>query len=166
MPHRTSARHRHGRAAPSSAPPRRAPSAAATALLAAVLLAGCGIGTGTLRISEAEREVVAVAAELVEATGMTVEGPVEAAPLEQCELRSGRPGLRTRVAVRGALPDDEGALADAFDAAGRVLVARDLVLVDSGVADTLLGQRDGITVTVASIGTDLQVDALTGCRPR
>lgn len=165
MPHRTPVRHRRVRAARSSATPRRATAASATVLLAAVLLTGCGVGTGTLRISEAEREVVAVAAELVEATGMTVEGPVEAAPLEQCELRSGRPGLRTRVAVRGALPDGE-AVADAFDAAGRVLVARDLVLVDSGVADTLLGQRDGITVTVASIGTDLQVDALTGCRPR
>ena len=161
MPHRTSVRRRR----PRPAGVRRAPVAPVAALLAAGLLMGCGVGAGTLRISEAEREIVAVAAELVEATGMVVEGPVEAAPLEQCELRSGRSGLRTRVAVRGALPDGETA-ADAFDAAGRVLVARDLVLVDSGVADTLLGQRDGITVTVASIGPDLQVDALTGCRPR
>lgn len=160
MPHRTTVRHR-----PRHAMARRAPAASVAALVTAVLLTACGVGTGTLRISEAEREIVAVAAELVEATGMVVEGPVEAAPLEQCELRSGRSGLRTRVAVRGALPDGAAA-ADAFDAAGRVLVARDLVLVDSGVADTLLGQRDGITVTVASIGTDLQVDALTGCRPR
>lgn len=162
MPNRTAVRHRHAR----SAAPRRRPAAAVAALLAPVLLTGCGVGTGTLRIAEAEREVVTVVAELVDATGMTIDAPVEAAPLEQCELRSGRPGLRTRVAVRGALPPGGTAVTDAFDAAGRVLVARDLVLVDSGVADTLLGQRDGITVTVASIGTDLQVDALTGCRPR
>ncbi len=160
MPHRTPHRRRSPRGTVLG--PVRGTVLAATALL----VAACGVGTGTLRIAAAEQEVVAVVDELVDATGLTTDGPVEAAPLEQCELRSGRPGLRTRVAVRGVLPDGPDAVTDAFDAAGRVLVARDLVLVDSGVADTLLGQRDGITVTVASIGTELQLDALTGCRPR
>lgn len=135
-------------------------------LLVGTLLAGCGVGTGTLRIGEAEAEIVAVTEELVRVTGIEAPGPVEAAPLEQCEQRSGRPGLRTRVSVRGALPGGEAGAAAAFDEAATVLVARDLVIVESGVADTLLGQRDGVTVTVASIAGDLQLDALTGCRPR
>jgi len=131
----------------------------------ALVVSGCGVGTGTLRIADAEAEVLAVAEEVVEAVGLELAGPVRAAPLEQCELRGGGSGLRTRVEVRGALPSGVG-LATAFDAAAAVLIARELVLVESGVPGTLLGQRDGITVTVGSDGRVLELDALTGCRPR
>jgi hypothetical protein len=133
--------------------------------LVAVALAGCGVGTGTLRIADAEAEILAVAEEVAAAVGLELAAPVRTAPLEQCELRGGGPGLRTRVEVRGALPPGVG-IAAAFDAAAAVLVARELVLVESGVPGTLLGQRDGITVTVGSDGRLLELDALTGCRPR
>jgi hypothetical protein len=145
--------------------PRVALRAAVGTTLAAVLLAGCGVGTGTLRIAGAEAEILAVAEEVVAAVGLEVTSPVRTAPLEQCQLRGGGAGLRTRVEVRGLLPEGVG-IADAFDAAASVLVARELVLVESGVPGTLLGQRDGITVTVGSDGQRLELDALTGCRPR
>lgn len=136
------------------------------ALVAAGMLSGCAVGTGTLRIAEAQAEIVAVAEEVLVEAGLRASGPVEAAPLEQCELRSGGSGLRTRVEVRAPLSDDPDALAEAVDAAAAVLVARELVLVESGVPGTLLGQRDGITVTVGSDGSVLELDAITGCRPR
>ena len=146
--------------------PRRAPLVGMLLTVGAVVLAGCGVGTGTLRIAEAEAEIVAVAEAIVAEAGLTTAAPVRSAPLEQCELRAGGQGLRTRVEVRGELPSGPGALAAAFDAAAAVLVANGLVLVESGVPGTLLGQRDGVTVTIGSDGRVLEVDALTGCRPR
>ncbi len=136
------------------------------ALVVGLALSGCGVGAGTLRIADAEQEIVTVVREIVAAAGLTMATPVAAAPLEPCTLRSGGAGLRTRVAVRGTVPDGEGRMAAAFDNAAATLVARELVLVDSGSHGLLLAQRDGITVTVGSDGRVLEVDALTGCRPR
>lgn len=149
--------------ASSSGNPRRA---VLVGMVLAVGLAACGVGTGTLRVDEAEQEVVDVVETIVREAGLTGVGPVRSAPLEQCQLRAGGQGLRTRVEVRGELPAEPGALAAAFDAAASVLVERGLVLVESGVPGTLLGQRDGVTVTIGSDGRVLEVDALTGCRPR
>lgn len=138
----------------------------ACAVLLAGSLAGCGVGTGTLRIADAEAQIVAIAEAIVEEAGLRTDRPVRSAPLEQCALRAGGQGVRTRVEVRGTFAGGPDALAVAFDAAAAVLVRSDLVLVESGVPGTLLGQRDGITVTVGSDGRVLEVDALTGCRPR
>jgi hypothetical protein len=135
-------------------------------LVGALTFAGCGVGTGTLRIDDAEAQIVGVAEEIVAAVGLTLAAPVRSAPLEQCELRSGGAGLRTRVEVRGTLPAGGGGVAAAFDVAAAVLVADGLALVESGVPGTLLGQRDGMTVTIGSDGRVLEIDALTGCRPR
>jgi hypothetical protein len=145
--------------------PARGVRAALAVIAAALLVGGCGVGSGTLRIADAEAEVLAVAQEVIEAVGLEVSGDVRTAPLEQCELRGGGAGLRTRIEVRGVLPAGIE-LAAAFDAAASVLVARELVLVESGVPGTLLGQREGMTVTVGSDGHMLELDALTGCRPR
>lgn len=149
--------------ASSSGNPRRA---VLVGMLLTVGLVACGVGTGTLRIDDAEEEIIAVAEEIVREARLIAAGPVRSAPLEQCQLRSGGQGLRTRVEVRGELPAEPGALAAAFDAAASVLVERGLVLVESGVPGTLLGQRDGVTVTIGSDGRVLEVDGLTGCRPR
>jgi hypothetical protein len=139
---------------------------AVAAVLLAVAVTGCAVGTGTLRIDEAQEQIVDVAGEVVRAVGLDVALPVPTAALEQCTLRSGSAGLRTRLDLRAPLPDGPEAMASAFDAAAAVLVARGLVLVESGVPGTLLGQRDGITVTIGSDGRMLELDALTGCRPR
>ena len=150
--------------------PMRGPMRASTprsAIAACVLvLSGCGVGTGTLRITDAQNEIVAVAEDVLVAAGLEPASPVRAGPLEPCVLRNGGAGLRTRVDARAPLPGGAEALAAAFDAAAAVLVTRGLVLVESGVPGTLLGQRDGVTVTIGSDGDDLEVDAITGCRPR
>jgi len=138
----------------------------AVAVACALVLPGCGVGTGTLRIADAQAEIVTVAEEVMAVAGLQPTSPVRAAPLEQCDLRSGSAGLRTRVEVRAPLPGGPEALAAAFDAAAAVLITRGLVLVESGVPGTLLGQRDGVTVTIGSDGRDLEFDAITGCRPR
>ena len=138
----------------------------ATVAACALVLSGCGVGAGTLRIADAQAEIVAVAEDVLIAAGLEPTSPVRAAPLEQCELRNGGVGLRTRVEVRAPLPGGSEELAAAFDAAAAVLVTRGLVLVESGVPGTLLGQRDGVTVTIGSDGDALELDAITGCRPR
>ena len=151
-------------------------------VVVAMSAAACAVGTATLRIAEAEAEIVRVAEIMTDAVGLDVAGPVVSAPLEQCTLRSGAPGLRTRVALRAPLPatppatpsatlpgmppDMPDALARALDTAANVLVEQGLVVVESGVPGTLLGQRDGITVTVGGDATTFEFDALTGCRPR
>jgi hypothetical protein len=132
----------------------------------ATFLVACGVGTGTLRIADAEAEIVAVAEAVVTELGLDVPLPLRAAPLEQCTLRAGGPGLRTRLDLRAPLPQGPEVLATTLDAAAAVLIRSGLVLVESGVPGTLLGQRDGLTVTVGSDGRMLELDAITGCRPR
>ncbi len=139
---------------------------ATLAVAVALSAAGCAVGTGTLRIAEAEAEIVRIAEAVVDAVGLDVVDPVGPAPSEQCTLRSGAPGLRTRVALRAPLTGSTAALAAALDTAAIVLVAQGLVIVESGVPGTLLGQRDGVTVTVGGDARTFELDALTGCRPR
>jgi hypothetical protein len=138
------------------------------AVLAVVVTvaSACGVGTGTLRIADAQAEIVLTVAAVVDVVGLDTSGPVVASPLEQCTLRSGGPGLRTRVSVRAPLLDATTPLATAFDRSASVLIERGLVLVESGVPGTLLGQRDGVTVTVGGDVQAFEIDALTGCRPR
>jgi len=143
----------------------RSPHAAALGAVA-MLVTACGVGTGTLRIADAEAEIVAIAEAVVDELGLDVARPLRAAPLEQCTLRSGGSGLRTRLGLRAPVPSDAGSLAATFDAAAAVLIQRGLVIVASGVPGTLLGQHDGLSVTIGSDGRTLELDAITGCRPR
>jgi len=139
---------------------RRRHAALTLALL--VLAAGCGVGSGTLRIADAEQAIVD-AAEAV-AVALELDGvlPVQAAAREQCELRTGQAGLRSRVRVRAAVP----AVDVALDVATGVLATEGFVLVQSGVPGTLLVQRDGMSITLGREGAMLALDGLTGCRPR
>jgi hypothetical protein len=131
----------------------------------AVLIAACGVGTGTLRIADAEAEIVAIAEAVAVELDLDVTLPLRAAPLEQCTLRAGGAGLRTRLGLRAPLPAGTE-LAETFDRAAAVIIERGLVIVESGVPGTLLGQRDGLTVTIGSDGRLVELDAITGCRPR
>jgi hypothetical protein len=143
---------------------RAGPKALLVAL--ALVSSACGVGTGTLRIADAEAEIISIAQAVVDEVGLDVSESLRAAPLEQCTLRAGGPGLRTRLALRAPVPSDSGSLAEIFDTAAAVLIQRGLVIVESGVPGTLLGQRDGLTVTIGSDGRTLELDAITGCRPR
>ena len=143
---------------------RTGPPAVLVAL--AILLAACGVGTGTLRIADAQAEIVAIAQAVVDELGLEPARPLAAEPLEQCTLRSGGSGFRTRLSLRAPLPAGTDTLAVTFDTAAAVLIERGLVLVESGVPGTLLAQRDGLQATVGSDGRMLELDAITGCRPR
>lgn len=136
------------------------------ALLAAGMLGGCGVGSGTVRIADAEATIVGVTEGVVSRLALDVESPVKAVPREPCQLRTGESGLRSRIDVRAPLPDGPGSVGAAFDAAAAVLIEAGLVVVDSGVPGTILAQRDGISVTIGSDGRVLELDAITGCRPR
>jgi hypothetical protein len=135
------------------------------AFLVAATLAGCGVGSGTVRIADAETTIVDVAEGVVDALALDVELPVEPSGRERCQLRTGESGLRSRVDLRAPLPGGPGSVGAAFDAAAAVLIEAGLVVVDSGVPGTVLAQRDGISVTIGSDGRMLELDAITGCRP-
>lgn len=139
----------------------RGPRAAMLVALALVVSA-CGVGTGTVRIAEAEDVIVAVAQGVIDELELAVARPITPANREPCQLRTGEAGLRSRIVLRA--PSDGAERT--FTAAATVLVAQGLVVVESGVPGTILGQRGGISVTVTSDGQIMQLDALTGCRPR
>jgi hypothetical protein len=131
-------------------------------LVLVVLLSGCGVGSGTLRIDAAEQAIVDAAEAVVVALELDVALPIQAAPRERCELRTGEMGLRSRVRLRAPV----GAMDLAFDAATAALATEGFVLVQSGVPGTLLLQRDGMSVTLGREGGSLALDGLTACRPR
>ncbi len=135
---------------------------AALALALLVTTSGCGVGSGTLRIADAEQAIVGAAEAVVVALPLDVALPVGAAAREQCELRTGEPGLRSRVRVRAEVP----AIGPALEAAVAVLATEGFVLVQSGVPGTLLVQREGMSITLGREGSLLALDGLTGCRPR
>ena len=136
------------------------------ALIVAGSLAGCGVGSGTVRIADAEAVLVDVAEGVIAGLDLDVAQPVQLAPREPCQLRTGESGVRSRIDLRAPLPDGPGSAGSAFDAAAAVLIEAGLTVVDSGVPGTLLAQRDGISVTVGSDDRMLELDAITGCRTR
>jgi hypothetical protein len=141
---------------------RRMAARAAAAVSATLALGACGVGSGTVRIAEAEARIVAVSEAIVRELGLDVELPLTLAPREQCVLRTGDAGLRSRIRVRAAHPE----VAVALEQAAAVLVAQGLGLIPSGVPGTILGQVDGSSVTVGTEGRAIELDALTGCRPQ
>jgi hypothetical protein len=140
---------------------RRAGARATIAGAAAILLSACGVGSGTIRIGDAEAQLVAAAEAVVAALDLDVGAPTPGLR-EPCALATGEAGLRSRVDVR--VPGTVTAVV--LEAAAAALVAEGFLVVDPGVPDTLLGQRDGLSVALAEDGGVLELDGLTGCRPR
>ena len=141
--------------------PRDGARRSRAAVAAAVLLAGCGVGSGTLRITASEDELSAAAAAVVAALDLDVPAPTPGLR-EPCTLATGEAGLRSRVDVR-----TPGTVTPAvLEAAAAALVAEGFLVVDPGVPDTLLGQRDGLSISLAEDAGTLELDGLTGCRPR
>ena len=136
---------------------RSAPLVAAVA----VVLAACGVGSGTLRIAGAEDALVGAAGAVVAELALDVPAPAPGLR-EPCTLSTGEAGLRSRVDVRApgsATPAE-------LEAAAAALVAEGFLIVDPGVPDTVLGQREGLSLSLAEDAGVLELDGLTGCRPR
>jgi hypothetical protein len=127
-----------------------------------LLLSACGVGAGTVRIAEAERVITAAVERIVTDLQLQIGAEVAPLPREQCMLRAGGPGLRSRISVRALAPSP----VEDFERAATALVAEGFLIVDSGVPGVVLGQRDGMSITLAAAAGVLEVDALTGCRPQ
>jgi hypothetical protein len=137
----------------------RAPSVLLAA--AGLVLSACGVGSGTLRVGDAEAALVGAAGAVVTALALDVPPPAPGLR-EPCTLPTGEAGLRSRVDVRAP----GSATAMVLEAAAAALVAEGFLIVDPGVPDTVLGQREGLSLSLAEDGGVLELDGLTGCRPR
>lgn len=136
----------------------------AVLLLAAAVLVGCSrFGEATIRIDEAEEEIVALTDEIIEAIGLEVTSTRPLGAREDCELPTASDGASNRLSVRGPIPED----VEVLDAAAAVLSQADYELVPGDRPDELFGRRDGIRITVAlDRGTgEVAIDANTACRP-
>ncbi len=135
----------------------------AVALVLAIALAGCSrFGEATIRIDEAEEEIVALTDELIEVIGLEVTSATPLGQRQPCELVTASDGAANRLSVRGPIPED----VDVLDAAAAVLSAANYELVPGDRPDEVFARRDGIRITVAlDRATDeVAIDANTACR--
>lgn len=135
----------------------------AALLLAAVVLAGCSrFGEATIRIDEAEEEIVALTDEIIEVIDLEVTRATPLGDRRRCELVTASDGAANRLSARGPIPED----VDVLDAAAAVLTGANYQLVPGDRPDELFGRRDGIRITVAlDRATDeVAIDASTACR--
>jgi hypothetical protein len=139
---------------------RVVPGAPAVLLAAAVLACGCGVGTATVRIDGAERTVLTAASDVAEALSGPADG-VDLTGRERCTTVTGAAGLRNRVRARWPAP----AGIDVLEVAAEVLATRGFELLDPDIPATVLGQRDGMRITVAVAQGRVELDGITGCRP-
>ena len=132
-------------------------------LAAAALLAGCSrFGEATIRIDEAEEEIVALTDEIIEVVGLEVTSATPLGQRQPCELVTASNGASNRLSARGPIPEE----VDVLDAAAAVLTEANYQLVPGDRPDELFGRRDGIRITVAlDRATDeVAIDASTACR--
>lgn len=132
-------------------------------VLVALALSGCSrFGEATIRIDEAEEEIVALTDEIVGVIGLEVTSSTPLGQREPCELVTAADGASNRLSVRGPIPGD----VDVLNAAAAVLTEANYQLVPGDRPDELFGRRDGIRITVAlDRATDeVAIDANTACR--
>jgi len=153
----------HGGARPSA----RSPEQAARLLLVALLLlqlAACSrFGEATIRIDEAEQEIVRLTDEIVAAIDLEVTSSRMLGRRERCELVTTDTGAANRVAFRGPIPEGVPVL----DRAAAILTDAGYQLVPGGREDELFGRRDGlrITVLIDHPAGEVAIDGNTACRP-
>jgi hypothetical protein len=131
--------------------------------LLALAVVGCGqTGEATTRIDEAEAEIEALTAEIVELMELEVTVDRPLGRRERCELVTGAPGASNRLSVRGPIPDVD----DPLGRAGAVLSRNGYELIGGDRPDEVFGRRDGIRITAAIDPPTGQVsiDAVTACR--
>lgn len=140
-------------------------SVTVTLVGAVLLLAGCSrFGEATIRIDAAEEEIVALSDQLATELELDV---IRRQPLgnrSRCALPTGDLGASNRVSVRAELPELEDPLARA----SAVLSEADYELRPGTSGAEAFGSRDGIRITVVvdEPAGLLDIDAVTGCRPR
>lgn len=134
------------------------------AVLTLVLLAACSrLGEETIRIDEAEEEIVRLTDEIVAAIDLEVTSARTLGPRERCELVTTDTGAANRVGFRGPIP----AGVPVLERAAAILTDAGYQLVPGDSEDELFGRRDGlrITVLVDRPASQVAIDGNTACRP-
>ncbi len=136
----------------------------AVLVVLSLLAIACGrTGEATIRLGQAEDEVVEVVDALVEAMQLDVTQRQELGTPGRCELVTGQTGGSNATAVRAPIPDVD----DLLGRASAVLVQAGFELVDGELDDGVFGRRAGMRVTVVAEESTgrVMIDAHTGCRP-
>jgi hypothetical protein len=136
-------------------------------LLAVALLlvspAACSrLGEATIRIDEAEQEIVRLADEIIASTGLEVTSAQPLGRREPCELVTTGSGASNRVSFRGPIPDGVPVL----ERAAAILTDAGYQLVPGESEDELFGRRDGLRITVVMDrpAGEVAIDGNTACR--
>jgi hypothetical protein len=153
----------HGDGQRSERPLGRLGSLLAVALLVVSLAACSRLGEATIRIAEAEQEIVRLADEIVASTGLEVTSARPLGRREPCELVTTDTGAANRVSFRGPIPEGVPVL----ERAAAILTDAGYQLVPGETEDELFGRRDGLRITVVMDrpAGEVAVDGNTACRP-
>lgn len=129
-----------------------------------VLPAGCSrFGEATIRIDEAEQEIVRLTDDIVASIGLEVTSARTLGRREPCELVTTGTGASNRVSFRGPIPEGVPVL----ERAAAILTEAGYQLVPGESEDELFGRRDGLRVTVLidRPAGEVAIDGNTACRP-
>lgn len=143
-------------------PPPRAATWLGVAVLLVLASACSRLGEATIRIDEAEGEIVRLTDEIVAASDLEVTSARTLGPRERCELVTPGEGAANRVSFRGPIPDGVPVL----ERAAAILTEAGYQLVPSG-DDEVFGRRDGLRITVLldRPAGEVAIDGNTACRP-
>ncbi|MFO7960820.1 MAG: hypothetical protein R6U94_07735 [Nitriliruptoraceae bacterium] len=153
----------HGGSRPPGRSLLRGPHLLLVVLLLVPLAACSRLGEETIRIDEAEQEIVRLTDEIVAAIDLEVTSARTLGRRERCQLVTTDTGAANRVAFRGPIPEAVPVL----ERAAAILSDAGYQLVPSGREDELFGRRDGlrITVLIDRPAGEVAIDGNTACRP-
>ena len=135
-----------------------------TAVLLLLLLTACSrVGEATIRIDQAEEEIVRLTDEIVAATELEVTSATPLGRRGRCELVTTGQGASNRVSLRGPIPEGVPVL----ERSAAILTEAGYQLVPGESEDELFGRRDGMRITVLldRPAGEVAVDGNTACRP-
>lgn len=132
-------------------------------VLVALLTACSRVGEATIRIDDAEEELVRLVDEIVAETELEVTSSTPLGRRERCELVTTGQGASNRIALRGPIPEDVPVL----ERSAAILTEAGYQLVPGESEEELFGRRDGLRITVLLDRPtgEVAVDANTACRP-
>ena len=134
------------------------------AVVVVALLSACArFGEATIRIDQAEDEIVRLTDEIAAAVELEVTSASPLGRRERCELVTTGQGASNRVSLRGPIPDGVPVL----ERSAAILTDAGYQLVPGESEDELFGRRDGLRITVVIDRPTGQVaiDGSTACRP-
>lgn len=132
--------------------------------LVLVLLSACArFGEATIRIDQAEDEIVRLTDEIAATVELEVTSASPLGRRDRCELVTTGQGASNRVSLRGPIPDGVPVL----ERSAAILTDAGYQLVPGESEDELFGRRDGLRITVVldRPAGEVAIDGNTACRP-